>query len=75
MKTILRILFGWLPWPLKRKKKRDGSKHSFLVKLKKFNDFPVIIHVDDDCNVKVEFLTGHYPNKEILEEIERIIKS
>lgn len=55
---------------LKKKKK----KWSFLVKLEKFNNLPVIIHVDQDCKVEAEFLNGGQPTQEILEEIERIAK-
>ena len=48
---------------------------SFLVKLKRFNDFPVMIHVQRDGKARLEFLPGFHPDEKIVAEVDRILKS
>lgn len=68
MMKIMKLLSNFLS-------KNKPKEYSFLAKLEKFNNLPVMVTINTRGKIKIEYNPCSFKYKEIFEEVNRIINS
>ena len=65
------LTFSWM----KQTKTKKPERHYSLIRLKKFDDFPVVISWIQGEDIEIQFAKSDHDNDEVMAEVMRIIQN